>query len=76
VGRLQIVAVIMCFLLTVQDGFHVLSINFSALVQTVKVNDETWHRVRIGPVAGARKADEMRTQLSQAGIENLVMKSP
>jgi len=49
---------------------------FAAQVQTVKVNDETWHRVRIGPVAGARKADEMRNQLSQAGIESLVMKNP
>lgn len=49
---------------------------FTALTQTVKVNDETWHRVRIGPVAGARKADEMRSQLTQAGIESLVMKSP
>jgi len=49
---------------------------FTALTQTVKVNDETWHRVRIGPVAGARKADEMRNQLAQAGIESLVLKSP
>jgi cell division protein FtsN len=49
---------------------------FTALTQTVTVNDETWHRVRIGPVAGARKADEMRSQLSQAGIDSLVMKSP
>jgi len=49
---------------------------FTALTQTVKVNDETWHRVRVGPVAGARKADEMRIQLAQAGIESLVMKSP
>lgn len=49
---------------------------FTALTQTVKVNDETWHRVRIGPVAGARKADEMRNQLAQAGIDSLVMKTP
>lgn len=49
---------------------------FTALTQTVTVNDETWHRVRIGPVAGARKADEMRRQLSSAGIDSLVMKSP
>lgn len=49
---------------------------FTAQTQTVKVNDETWHRVRIGPVAGARKADEMRGQLSKAGIDSLVMKSP
>ena len=49
---------------------------FTAQTQTVNVNDETWHRVRIGPVAGARKADEMRVQLSQAGIDSLVMKNP
>ncbi len=49
---------------------------FTTQVQTVKVNDETWHRVRIGPVAGARKADEMRSQLSKSGIESLVMKNP
>lgn len=49
---------------------------FTAITQTVKVNDETWHRVRIGPVAGAQKADAMRNQLSQAGIDSLVMKNP
>jgi len=49
---------------------------FAAQTQTVKVNDETWHRVRIGPVAGAQKADAMRNQLSQAGIDSLVMKNP
>ena len=49
---------------------------FTATTQTVKVNDETWHRVRIGPVAGAQKADTMRSQLSSAGIDSLVMKSP
>ena len=49
---------------------------FTTQVQSVRVNDETWHRVRIGPVAGARKADEMRKQLSQAGIDSLVMKNP
>lgn len=49
---------------------------FTAQVQTVKVNDETWHRVRIGPVAGARRADEIRNQLSQVNIESLVMKNP
>jgi len=49
---------------------------FTAQTQTVKVNDETWHRVRIGPVAGAREADEMRGRLSKAGIDSLVMKSP
>jgi cell division protein FtsN len=45
-----------------------------ATVQTVTVNDQTWHRVRIGPVEGARKADEMRRMLSDNQIETLVMK--
>ena len=46
-----------------------------ATVQTVTVNDITWHRVRIGPVEGARKADEMRRLLSENQIETLVMKA-
>lgn len=45
-----------------------------ANVQLVTVNDETWHRVRIGPVEGARRADEIRRSLHDAGIETLVLK--
>jgi len=45
-----------------------------ARVQTVTVNAATWHRVRIGPVTGARAADEMRRQLTGNGIESLVLK--
>ncbi len=45
-----------------------------ASVQTVTVNSETWHRVRIGPFIGARKADEMRRMLSDNRIDTLVMK--
>jgi cell division protein FtsN len=44
-------------------------------IQTVKVNDATWHRVRVGPVSGARQADAMRKQLADNGIESLVMKN-
>lgn len=47
-----------------------------ANVQAVTVNDKTWHRVRVGPVEGARKADEMRRQLQDSGIDTLVMKNP
>ncbi len=47
-----------------------------AQVQTVTVNDTTWHRVRVGPVQGARRADEIRRQLQQGGIDSLVMKNP
>jgi len=46
-----------------------------ATVQTVTVNGETWHRVRIGPFNGARKADEMRRMLSDNQIDTLVMKA-
>ena len=46
-----------------------------ATVQTVTVNGETWHRVRIGPFEGARKADEMRRMLSDNQVDTLVMKA-
>lgn len=45
-----------------------------ATIQKVTVNGETWHRVRIGPFEGARKADEMRRMLSDNRIDTLVMK--
>ena len=48
----------------------------AATIQTVKVNDTTWHRVRIGPVRGARQADEKRNRLANSGIDSLVMKNP
>lgn len=46
-----------------------------ASVQTVTVNGETWHRVRIGPFQGARKADEIRRMLSDNQVDTLVMKA-
>ena len=51
-------------------------LGMSARVQTVNVDGTTWHRVRIGPVTGAREADEFRQRLSNNGIESLVMRSP
>lgn len=45
-----------------------------ANVQTVTVNGQTWHRVRIGPFTGARKADEVRRMLADNDIDTLVMK--
>ena len=45
-----------------------------ATIQTVTVNGETWHRVRVGPIEGARNADEMRRLLADNRIETLVMK--
>ncbi|MEJ2534441.1 MAG: SPOR domain-containing protein [Gammaproteobacteria bacterium] len=43
-------------------------------VQQVTVNDQTWHRVRIGPVNGAREANQLRRQLQDNGIEVLVLR--
>jgi cell division protein FtsN len=48
----------------------------TAEVQTVTVNGATWHRVRVGPVSGARKAEDLRRRLSDSGIDSLVMESP
>ena len=43
-------------------------------IQAVTVNDVTWHRVRIGPVQGARRVDELRRMLLENDIETLVLK--
>jgi cell division protein FtsN len=51
-------------------------LGMTANVQTVNVDGTTWHRVRVGPVTGAREADDFRQRLSNNGIESLVMKSP
>jgi len=47
----------------------------SGQIQSVTVNDATWHRVRVGPVKGVQAADAMRTKLANNGIESLVMKN-
>jgi len=45
-----------------------------ASIQEVTVNGETWHRVRVGPVQGARQANQLRRQLQDNGIDVLVLK--
>jgi cell division protein FtsN len=50
-------------------------LGITARIQTVTINDATWHRVRVGPVSGIGQDDEMRSQLSDNGIDSLVMKS-
>ncbi|MFT7564254.1 MAG: cell division protein FtsN [Bacteroidia bacterium] len=46
-----------------------------ANIQVVTINGATWHRVRIGPINGARRTDELRRKLQDSGIETLVMKA-
>ena len=45
-----------------------------ANIQVVTVNGTIWHRVRIGPVEGARRTDGVRMMLQDNGIETLVLK--
>jgi hypothetical protein len=45
-----------------------------ANIEVVTVNGVQWHRVRIGPIEGARKADEMRRMLRDNNIDTLVLK--
>jgi cell division protein FtsN len=45
-----------------------------AQVQTVTVDRQTWHRVRIGPVEGSREANSLRRRLQDNGIDVLVLK--
>ena len=51
-------------------------LGMTAKVQSVSVDGNTWHRVRIGPVSGARQADDIRSRLAENGIESLRMKNP
>lgn len=50
-------------------------IGFSASVQTVTVNGQSWHRIRVGPFAGAREAENMRRMLVDNNFQPLVMKA-
>jgi cell division protein FtsN len=42
-------------------------------IQTVTVNDATWHRVRVGPFESAREADGARRRLLENGHEAMVL---
>ncbi len=46
-----------------------------ASIQTVTVDTVTWHRVRIGPVNGARQADALRQQLQSNGLDVMVVRN-
>lgn len=48
-------------------------LGLSAEVQSVTVDDKTWHRVRVGPYDSARQADGARRRLQDNGLEALVL---
>ena len=50
-------------------------IGFSANVQTVNVDGQSWHRIRVGPFEGAREAEDMRQLLADNQFAPLVMKA-
>jgi len=48
-------------------------LGLSAEVQSVTVDDQTWHRVRVGPFDSARAADGARRRLQDNSMEALVL---
>jgi cell division protein FtsN len=43
-------------------------------IQKVTIDNDTWHRVRIGPITDLQKLDETRSKLRQSQIEALVIR--
>jgi cell division protein FtsN len=44
-------------------------------IQTVKVNNQTWHRVRVGPFNNLDELNTVRKRLGNHSIQTLVMKN-
>jgi cell division protein FtsN len=57
------------------DGLRaqVTLLGLNAQIQTVTVNEVTWHRVRVGPFDSAREADGARRRLQDNGHEAMVL---
>ena len=45
-----------------------------ANIQTVKVNRDTWHRVRIGPYSNLTQLQRVRDRLRKNSVDTLLMK--
>ncbi len=45
-----------------------------ASIQPVTINGTDWFRVRVGPLAGAREVEQVRTQLGQYGAQAITLK--
>ena len=44
-------------------------LGISATIVPVTINDTLWHRIRVGPIAEASSADQMRQQLENGGYQ-------
>jgi cell division protein FtsN len=45
-------------------------------IQSVPIDDETWHRVRIGPIDDLSELNRIRRRLWEADIDTLVIRVP
>jgi len=50
------------------------ALGLQAEVQVAKINNETFHRVRLGPCAGVAKLDEVRARQKQAGYSSIIVR--
>ena len=46
-----------------------------ASIQRVDVNNETWHRVRIGPYSDLKQLEGVRARLRENSVETIVVKA-
>ncbi|HDP88383.1 MAG TPA: SPOR domain-containing protein [Thioalkalivibrio sp.] len=46
-----------------------------AHIQKVEVNDDTWHRVRIGPIASLAEINDIRSRLKANQIDTMLLKA-
>lgn len=49
-------------------------LGLSARIQTVTVDDTTWHRVRVGPFDSARDTDTVRRRLQDNGFDAMILR--
>ena len=50
-------------------------LGLEARVQTARMGDDTWHRVRIGPFESARKTDELLSRLRERGYDPMILQA-
>lgn len=46
----------------------------SSIQKVIMANDETWHRVRVGPMSSYRKIDSLRRRLNSNNISSIILK--
>jgi cell division protein FtsN len=49
-------------------------LGYSASVQTVTINQDTYHRVRVGPFTSRERADAARAQLAASAVSTILLR--